>query len=202
MKKTAFIAGSLFVLSVASVNAQTEPVPAKPTTDQWNNHNADKYKLQEMPAGITLEKKFPVIGKYSLADKSGTPVEVSITLDETNKGIVWIEGLPQGKIKGLLRKAPGTYKIPVQKSGSEKDVAEGLLIFDKDKNTLDICIGCTYNNDDPASAFATAEPVVEEAVKNNNKKTTAKAKVIPVKTWKYSGTKVGETTTASVAPMQ
>ncbi|HEY6504255.1 MAG TPA: hypothetical protein VIZ28_09800 [Chitinophagaceae bacterium] len=202
MKKTAFIAGSLLFLFTATVNAQTEPTPVKTTTDQWNNHSADKYKLQAMPEGITLEKKFPVIGKYNLTDKSGVSADVTITLDETNKGIVWIEGLPQGKIKGLLKKAPGTYKIPAQKSTGDKDVAEGLLIFDKDKNTLDVCIGCAYNNEDPASAFATTEPVVEEAVKNTNKKTTAKAKVIPVKTWKYSGTKVVETTTASVAPMQ
>lgn len=198
MKKAAIIAGSLLFLFTATVNAQTEP--AKTTTDQWNNHNPEKYKLQAMPEAITLEKKFPVIGKYNLADKSGAASEVIITLDETNKGMVWVEGLPQGKFRALLRKAPGTYKIPVQKGADDKDLAEGVLIFDKENNTLNICIGCTYNMEDPASVFATAETITEEPVKTT-KKTTAKAKVTPVKTWKYSGSKVVETT-ASVAPMQ
>ncbi len=205
MKKTAIIAGALFFLFTATVNAQSDSLPVQPvktTTDQWNNHNPEKYKLLPMPEAITLEKKFPVIGKYNITDKAGVVSNASITLDETNKGIVLVEGLPQGTIKAYLRKAPGTYKIPVQKTADEKDVAEGVLIFDKENNTLDICIGCTYNIEDPASAFATTEPVAEEPIKTvKTKKGIAKAKVIPVKTWKYSGTKVVETT-ASVAPMQ
>ncbi|MEI9807315.1 MAG: hypothetical protein WDO16_05205 [Bacteroidota bacterium] len=218
MKKTAIIAGSFLFLFAAAANAQTDSVPSVKTTstDQWNNHDPAKYKLQPMPEPLTLEKKFPVIGKYELAEKTSvtatetdataTPATspVTITLDETNKGVVWIEGLPQGKIKAMMRKAPGIYKIPAQKTADDKDVAEGVLIFDKDNNVLDVCIGCTYNIEDPAAAFtAPAEPVVEETVKTTKaKKSTAKAKakVTPVKTWKYSGNKVVETT-ASV-PMQ
>jgi hypothetical protein len=205
MKKTAIIAGALLFFT-AALNAQTtDTVPAKPaqTSDQWNNHDVEKYKLQPMPEALTLEKKFPVIGKYNLTDKTGANSEVTITLDETNKGIVWVEGLPQGKLRAMLRKSPGTYKIPVQKGTDDKDIAEGVLLFDKDANTLNVCIGCTYNMEDPASAFATTEPVIEEPVKTTktSKKTTAKAKVTPVKTWKYSGNKVVEAT-ASVAPMQ
>lgn len=218
MKKAAIIAGSVFLLFAATVNAQTEPAPpAKPaTTDQWNNHDPEKYKLLPMPEPMTLEKKFPVIGKYELTQKSSpakasttdaaavpATTTVTITVDETNKGIAWVEGLPQGKIKAMMRKAPGTYKIPAQKTEDGKDIPEGVLIYDKDNNMLDVCIGCIYNIEDPASAFlAPAEPVVAETQKTTKaKKSTAKAKVIPVKTWKYSGTKVVETT-ASVAPMQ
>lgn len=205
MKKPAIIAGALFLLFTATVNAQSDSLsvqPVKIATDQWNNHNPEKYKLLPMPEAITMEKKFPVVGKYNITDNAGTVSTASITLDETNKGIVWVEGLPQGKFTAYLRKVPGIYKIPMQKTADEKNVAEGVLIFDKENNTLDICIGCTYNIDDPASAFVTTEPAAEEPVKTlKTKKTIARTKVIPVKTWKYSGSKVVETT-ASLAPMQ
>jgi hypothetical protein len=205
MKKTFFIIGAFFLLFTATLNAQTDPVPVQPAktnTDQWNNYNPEKYKLTPMPAPLTIEKIFPVIGKYSITDKEGLASNVSITLDESNKGIAWVEGLPQGRIKAYLKKAPGIYMIPAQKSADEKDIAEGVLIFDKDNNTLDICIGCTFNTEDPAAAFtALAEPVVEEPAATKTKKAIAKTKMKPVKTWKYSGAKVAEAT-AYLAPVQ
>jgi hypothetical protein len=204
MKKTSMIIGAFLLLFTATLNAQTEPVqPAKVTTDQWNNYSPDKYKMLPMPAPLTTEKIFPVIGKYTLTDKDGAASNAAITLDETNKGIVWVDGLPQGKIKAYLKKVPGVYIIPAQKTADEKDLAAGVLIFNKESKTLDVCLGCTYNNEDPASAFATpAEPVIEEHAVTKNKKTTAKTKVKPVKTWKYSGTKIANESTASVSPMQ
>jgi hypothetical protein len=207
--------------------------PAQPAKkDQWNNADPEKYKLLPMPEALTTEKIFPVIGKYTLTDKDGATTEATVTLDESNKGIVWVEGLPQGKIKAYLRKSPGIYKIPVQKldegevaveteetdaktakaskkakaEKAAKELPEGVLIFDKDNNMLDVCIGCPYNAEDPAVAFAApAEPemeVTEETVKA--KKATAKTKakkVKPVQTWKYSGNKVVEETTA-ITPAQ
>ena len=241
MKKTAIIAGAFLLLFGAAVNAQTptDSVPsAKQQTttttttttvatttnpssnDMWNNHDPEKYKLLPMPAPLTREKIFPVIGKYELtaktnstaaatvttADATASTSTVTIDLDESNKGIVWVDGLPQGKIKAMLRKAPGTYKIPAQKTADNKDIAEGVMIFDKDNNTLDVCIGCTYNIDDPASAFAApVEPVVDPTVKTKttkSKKAKVKAKVTPVKTWKYSGNKVVETDPSAVVPQQ
>jgi hypothetical protein len=206
MKKTSFILGVLFVLFSAVSYAQTDitqPVqPAK--TDQWNTYTPEKYKMLPMPEPLTTEKMFPVIGKYSLTDKDGSATNVTITLDEANKGIVWVDGLPQGKIKAYLKKVPGIYLIPAQKSADEKDIATGVLIYNKDNSTLDVCIGCAYNTEDPASAFTVAEPIVEEQAvtsKTKNKKAIAKAKVKPVKTWKYSGNKITEGT-ASVVPMQ
>jgi hypothetical protein len=235
MKKTAIILGAAFLFLAATVKAQTETQPKEPTkaqadskesattqvvtaavADKWNNWSPDKYKMLPMPAPLTTEKIFPVIGQYTVtssdAAASATTTEnttsfnVSIVLDETNKGIAWVEGLPQGKIKAYLRKSPGTYMIPAQKTADEKDVTGGVLIYEKEGNKLDVCIGCTFNAEDPASAFTTpVQPVVEEqpVVKSKTKKSAKVKKSNPVAktTWKYSGSKVGETT-ASVTTMQ
>src|SRR5712672_1438179 len=106
--------------------AQTEPTVTQPekqsvatTTsgDKWNNWSPDKYKMLPMPEPLTTEKIFPVIGHYTVTSKdapttsttdatatetTGATSDVTITLDETNKGVVWVEGLPQGKIKAYL----------------------------------------------------------------------------------------------------
>ena len=149
--------------------------------DKYNNWSADTYKMQPMPEALTTEKIFPVVGKYQLTDKEGAASTVTVALDPSNKGLVWVEGLPQGKIKATFRKSPATYKIPVQplegeitapaaeakdaktaknaKAVKVKELPEGVLIYDKDANVLNVCIGCTYNNDDPATAFTATEPV-------------------------------------------
>lgn len=231
MKKTTILAGAALTLLTASVNAQqtttTDTVPQQQTTttttttatetvskDKYNNWSADTYKLQPMPEALTQEKIFPVIGQYNVTDKDGNASTVSISLDPSNKGLVWVDGLPQGRIKANLRKSPAVYKIPAQKLGDDpeakdaKSIAEGVLIFDKDANTLNVCLGCTYNAENPAIAFdATAaaaeqtDAAAEEAAKakTSKKKTTKKAaapkvaKVVPVR---YSGTKVMEQTAA------
>jgi hypothetical protein len=237
MKKPAFILAAVLLLFTATINAQNETEPKQttaqtepattlttdtkqaspPTTtttasaDRWNNWSRDKYKMLPMPAPLTTEKIFPVLGHYSVATSAsdattttGSTSDVTIILDETNKGIVWVEGLPQGNIKAYLRKSPGTYMIPAQKTADDKDLAQGVLIFDKGANTLDVCIGCTYNNDDPASSFTTPQPVVEEqpVAKTKHKKGTARAKITPVKTWRYSGSKTDAAESSSVVPMQ
>lgn len=239
MKKAAIIAGAVFFLFTAVANAQTDTVPVQPAQpvqaeqpvqpvkkDQWNNPDPEKYKLMPMPEALSTEKIFPVIGKYNLTDKDGAATEVTISLDPTNKGIVWVEGLPQGKVKAFLRKSPGVYKIPTQnldeveaaveaeaevkdakaaktaKAKAVKQLPEGVMIFDKDNNTLNVCIGCTYNNEDPAVAFAAPvepEVAVEETPKSKKATAKTKTKVKPVQTWKYSGNKVVETTASTPA---
>ena len=235
MKKIAIISSAALLLFTAAVNAQTDTVPKQPTdpvpaqqpvatekpvsSDKYNNWSADTYKMQPMPEALSTEKIFPVLGKYQLTDKAGTASTVTVTLDATNKGIVWIEGLPQGKIKATLRKSPATYKIPAQKLEGEaatdevevkdaktaknvkpaKGLPEGVLIYDKDANVLNICIGCTFNNEDPATVFMSTEPVadVEETEKKATKVKSAKkstAKVAKVKPVHYSGQKIIETT--------
>jgi hypothetical protein len=94
-------------------------------------------KIVAAPVAPTREDIFPVIGKYESSVNADAAL-ITITLDEQNKGLVWIEGLPQGKVKAMLRKSPATYKIPAQKTAEGNEVAEGTLIFDKETNTLSI----------------------------------------------------------------
>ena len=262
MKKIAIITSAALLFFTAAVNAQTDTVPkqttdpaaqqqpvateqqtqstAKVYNDKYNNWSADTYKMQPMPEALTIEKIFPVLGNYQVTDKEGTATTVTVSLDPTNKGIVWVEGLPQGKIKATLRKSPATYKIPVQPLGEEvvateteveatdakatksksatakketkKELPEGVLIYDKDANVLNVCIGCKYNNEDPAVAFtpaestdATATEEADKAEKKTAKTKTAKktkAKVAKIKPVHYTGTKVIEQTTTTPAETQ
>ena len=260
MKKIAIISSAALLLFTAAVNAQTDTVPkqttdpvaqqpvateqqttAKVYNDKYNNWSADTYKMQPMPEALTTEKIFPVIGNYQLTDKEGTASTVTVTLDPANKGIVWIEGLPQGKIKATLRKSPATYKIPAQPLGEDvmsteataatevdakdaktaktaknakavkKELPEGVLIYDRDANVMNVCIGCKYNNEDPAAAFISTETTdvatTDEAAKAEKKtskttKKTTKAKVAKIKPVHYTGTKVIETPAAPATEVQ
>ena len=220
MKKAAFFAGIFFtILSVANAQDSTKPAsttPAPAVSNPTVDSIAAKYKLQPMPEAMTPEQVFPVIGEYqpsatapateaTTATTTTTPTtteaapavsNVKIMLDEQNKGIVWIEGLPQGKIKALLRKSPSTYKIPAQKTEDGKDVKEGTMIFDKDTKTLSVIIGKAYNDQDPAASFA---PAVEEPVAVAPKAKKGK-KVKPVKVekpWVFTGTKIEHTTAST-----
>lgn len=209
MKKNLMIAAAALLISTATLHAQvdsTKPVISTTEThvkkDQWNTKTSADYKMLDMPAPLTTDKIFPVLGRYELTNAEGAAASVTVSLDETNKGIIWVDGLPQGRIKAILRQSPTTYKIPAQKIGEEKDakdVAEGVLIYDKDANVLNVCIGCTYNVENPAVAFAPQEqPVVEEAPKKvtkTSKKAVAK-KEVKVKPLQYTGSKIIETTAA------
>src|SRR5688572_12811758 len=116
MKKTAFIAGALLFFAVMGSNAQEQPWQAKknPTVEAINS----QYKLVEMPKPLTIEQIYPVLGQYQVTNTSDNTAvgTVKIVLDEQTKGIVWIEGLPQGRIMAHLRRSPATYKIPAQKT--------------------------------------------------------------------------------------
>jgi len=201
----------------------TEPATTQPATtqpmnpmnnstarvDQWNNHDPEKYKHQPMPEPLTIEKIFPAIGSYSITDKDGASSTATISIDPENKGVIWVEGLPQAKFKAYLRKSPGVYKIPAQKLEDDKSLAEGVLIYDKDANTLDVCIGCSYNAEDPAVAFLNksdtqvTEVETETKAKKGTVKSKTKTKVKPVKTWRYSGSKnIEETAVMPGTPLQ
>lgn len=204
MKKHIILTAALFCFFAASVIAQDSTkqsvTPTAPvSTDKWNSSNPSQYQLLPMPEALTIEKSFPAIGKYQLTDKDGNAVAVTAMLDETNKGVLLVNGLPEGSIKAYLRKSPAVYKIPAQKTADEKDVKEGVLIYDKDANVMNICFGCTYNNEDPATAFLPVQEdqaPVEEAPKKNtktSKKSTAK-KVEVAKPVHYTGTKLASET--------
>ena len=197
MKKAIIFVGSI-VLSFISVSAL-----AQNTWDPKKNPTVDSIttpyetKLVAAPKQMTPEQIFPVVGQYESSSNTDAP-SVTISFDPEVKGIVWVEGIPQGKVKAMLRKSPSTYKIPAQKTADGKDIAEGTLIFDKETNTLMISIGKPYNSADPASVFSTtAEPVVvvEKTVAKSNGKTKTKTKKIEEpKPWTYTGTKIDKGT--------
>ncbi|MFZ9388885.1 MAG: hypothetical protein ACO25B_13520 [Chitinophagaceae bacterium] len=184
MKKTMGIVGGI-VLSVTSLytfGQEAWDANKNPTVDSI----AAKYrnKIIAAPEARAIDKVFPVIGQYETTTNPETPA-LTITLDEENKGIVWIEGLPHGKVRAMLTRSPATYKIPAQKTTDGKDVAEGTLIYDQDQQTLNICIGRPYNNENPASAFIMTD--AEKEISARISKKTRKEAV--ARTWIYSGTK-------------
>jgi hypothetical protein len=191
MKKTAGIVGgiALSLFSLALNAQQTWEAKNNPTVDSITAKYKDK-EVVSKPAS-TLQDVFPVIGKYESATNPDA-ASLTINLDETNKGIAWIEGLPQGKVKAMLRKSPSTYKIPVQKTEDGKEVAEGTLIFDAATNTLRICIGKSFDAENPEAAFAA--PVEAAVVLTKTAKTK---KPVAPKAWIYTGTKMARETAAN-----
>ncbi|HEU0110979.1 MAG TPA: hypothetical protein VFQ73_08895 [Flavisolibacter sp.] len=187
---------ALFI--TATINAQT-------TVDSIRA----KYTLQPMPEALTLEKAFPVIGTYQLTtaeattDSSQAPT-ITISMDSASKGIVWVEGLPQGKIKAFLKQSPATYRIVSQKTESGSQVPEGTLIFDPSTNTLNVALGKAFNDANPAEIFALnaaaagtedATGAAEVKVKTKTKDSKTKTKVVF-----YSATKHVQTMTSTGSP--
>ena len=136
-----FFIAALFI--TASVNAQS-------TVDSIHA----KYQMQPMPEALTIEKTFPVLGTYQLNSTTGDSSQmVTVSLDTTNRGMIWISGLPEGTVKAYLKKSPGTYRILSQKSESGKQIPEGTLFFDPSTNTLSVALGQAYNDADPTAIF-------------------------------------------------
>ncbi len=134
-----------------SVRVQTSAPAASGTAVAQLDSNLPEH-LKGVTSSTVLPKHYlPVLGSYTSADGA---VNLNVVVDEQNMGIVWIEGLPQGRVKGLLKKAPATYKIPAQKTAEGKAIAEGTLVYDKDAKQLSLCTGCTYNEADPTAAFS------------------------------------------------
>ena len=168
---------------------QTWDAKKNPTVDSITSRYTSKY-IAPRPA-LTTNDIFPVIGSYTSTNTEAG--NVTVALDEQNKGVVWVTGLPQGRVKAMLRKSPAIYKIPAQKTAEGKDVAEGTLIFDKENNTLQIAIGKPYDVADPTTAFAVLEGKEEATVKTSKKsKQPAKPKV-----FFYTGAKVAAETVAN-----
>lgn len=185
MKKTIGSVG-VIVLSFCSLSAisqQTWEAGKNATVDSISAKYKDK--IVAAPVAKTSSSIFPVLGVYETSTNPEAG-KLLITSDESNKGIIWVEGLPQGRVRALLTRSPATYKIPAQQNADGKAVAEGTLIYDKEQNTLSICIGKAYNSLDPVAAF-TAPVVTEEAVVS--KKTKTKKPAAP-KPWVYTGNKV------------
>jgi hypothetical protein len=213
MKKTIGIwSGFVLSLFVVSANAQepTQPPTTTPPANTWDakkNPTVDsinaKYKDRMVPVRtpMTIDQIYPVLGQYETTVNTDAP-SVKIGIDETTKGIVWIEGLPQGKVKAYLRKSPSTYKIPAQKTEEGKEIPEGTLVYDKDANTLNIIIGTPYNNEDPTSVFATTPTETEAVTEVKTKGSKTKVKTKKVKPWTYTGTKMVVETASTIPSNQ
>ncbi len=170
--------------------AQEQKKYGNPTVDSI----LSKYTLVPMPSQMTTEQIFPVIGQYQ--SSTNADQKVTVTLDDQNKGFAWVDGLPQGKLKAVLKKSPATYKIPAQKTADGKDVPEGTLIYDKDTKVLTVLIGRPYNDQDPASVFAmnttnandqTQTMSNDQNMANNNQASNDQAKTGVAKTKKTAG---------------
>jgi hypothetical protein len=181
----------------ASVNAQETWDPKKnPTVDSIRSKYEGKLVVSK-PAP-TIDQVFPVIGQYESSVNMDAK-SVSVAIDETNKGIVWITGLPQGKIKAMLKRSPATYRIPAQTAEDGEQIPEGTAIYDQETNTLSICIGKKFNEADPASVFLPTPPVEEAAtvVVKTNSKTKPVVKEEQPKHWMYTGNKIEKSTASN-----
>jgi len=196
MKNTIFlfIAAMLFT---AAVNAQS-------TVDSIQA----KYQMQPMPEPLTIEKTFPVLGSYQLNTTDGTSQTVTITLDSTSKGIIWISGLPEGTMKAYLKQAPGTYRIISQKSESGKQIPEGTLFFDPSTNTLSVALGKAYDEANPTAIFTNMNTTDNTDVADNTSQVKTKTKTAAGKTKTknklvfYTATKTQMTSTDTNAAKQ
>lgn len=230
MKKTFFLAGIASFLLSLTINAQQDstkpmqqPAQTQPTTvtqeqKKYGNPTVDsilsKYTLVPMPNPITTEQIFPVIGQYQ--STANADQKITVTLDDQNKGYAWVDGLPQGKVKAILKNSPATYKIPAQKTEAGTDVPEGTLIYDKDTKTISIMLGREFNDQDPGSVFTNAtastqdqsmattdeskmnEQAKASVTKAKGSKTKTKAKVEKKpEPWVFTGTKIEQTTASN-----
>ncbi|MGZ3847260.1 MAG: hypothetical protein ACXVBK_16685 [Flavisolibacter sp.] len=183
----------------------TASVSAQSTVDSIHA----KYQMQPMPDTLTIEKTFPVLGSYQLTTKDGSAQTVTVTLDSANKGIVWINGLPEGTMKAYLKKSPGTYRIVSQKSQSGTQIPEGTLYFDPTTNVLNVALGRPYNDADPTSIFSNttaADATADVADNANQVKVKTKTPVSKTKTKSklvfYTATKTQMTSTSTNAAKQ
>ncbi|RYZ27729.1 MAG: hypothetical protein EOO10_11835 [Chitinophagaceae bacterium] len=191
----------MLVTAAASAQTTTPTTPAQPATPATpaqnqqpsqervvdsatliaTSINAAYVSNPEELKGLTTETlrpehAFPVLGSFQA---SGTSTEsVTITLDETNKGIVWVEGLPQGKFKALMKKAPATYKVPAQTTESRKSVSEGTLFYNPTSKEVSIVLGRPFNDDDPSAALTIPAKSKTKITQYTGTKATAPAAVV------------------------
>ncbi len=188
MKNSTLLAIALFFGAVANAQTTTPVQPSSDTTVLIDSSIGKAYVSRpDRLVGLTTETLttahiFPALGTFKGSGSS--TADVTIVLDETNKGMVWVEGLPQGRFKAIMKKAPSTYKIPAQRSESGKAVAEGTLYVNPDTDELTIISGRAFNDANPTS-FLTI---------STKKKTSG---------WRYTGVKASaEAAVATPASQQ
>ncbi len=210
MKRNVIYATAVALLMNAVAFAQETPtVTQTKTAEVPQNYRPKSAELLPMPAALSQDAIFPAIGVYELTDKTGTASHVTVTQDEENKGIVWIEGLPQGKIKAYLKQSPSLYKIPAQepykevvadeqeeavaapKAKKQKEAApktnmlpEGTLYYDKENNIMQIQLGTKFNEADPLQVFNNATDEANASSDVAEEGTAKKSKTAKAKTQK------------------
>jgi hypothetical protein len=189
MKHTTLVALALIAGGYANAQSDTTRLPETDTTvvtmidtSVGNAYVSNPDRLRaKTTESLTNADIFPALGTFQGTENE--TVAVNITLDEENKGMVWVEGLPQGRFKAVMKKAPSTYKIPAQKSESGVAIAEGSLHVNPETNELTILVGRSYDEKNPTGFLTVAA----------NKKTG----------WKFSGKKAeAEATIAPEAPVK
>jgi hypothetical protein len=197
MKNAIFLFIAALLVTV-SVNAQS-------TVDSIHA----KYQLQPKPETLTIEKTYPELGTNQINRAEANGQTVTVTLDSTNRGIVWVNGLPEGTMKAYLKKSPGIYRIVSQKSQSGTQIPEGTLYFDPTTNNLNIALGRPYNEADPTAIFSnpTATDATADVAGNANQtKVKTKTPVSKTKTKSklvlYTATKTQMTSTSTNAAKQ
>jgi len=170
MKNIFFLAIVALMFSVSG-SAQTTTVDSI----------AANYKLLPMPGPLTIEKTFPVLGTYQFNSGTETSGTISIRLDSSNKGIVWVEGLPEGRVKAYLKKSPATYRIVAQKTEAGTQVPEGTLYFDTTSRQLNIALGKAFDDVDPIAIFS-LNPDATKSMATGDMETKVKTEDATVKT--------------------
>lgn len=211
MKNKIILAAGLFVTLAAGAQTTPDSTQRKPqtapatTTTQTSTtlsdtsinsaYIADPDALKGLKTeDLRPEHAFPILGSYTPTSSSAG--NVTVTLDSSNKGIVWVEGLSQGKFRALMKKAPATYKIPAQTTAEGKNVPEGTLFYNPASKEVTIVLGRPFDDASPASFQTVSDnSVVKEKVTNNKQK-------IKVKGWQYTGVKTGATTITSTTTHQ
>ena len=202
MKKNILLGIAFSAIVSVSTFAQVATTPEVP-----RNYKPQPKELLAMPAELTDQTIFPVLGYYAYTNADGEVINVVISKDSTKKGTVWVNGMPQGKFKADLRVSPATYKIPAQKTlmneaiqeasvsaeptateeaqkpqllYSGKSMKEGTLLFDSVTQKLYINEGARYNEETPAAIFPELN-VADSTVNFNSQEAVAVVTPTPKK---------------------
>ncbi len=168
-------------------------------------NNTENASVSAAPSTMNSSSTETTTSSTASGTEMANTGNIIITLDPENKGLVWVEGLPQGKFKAYLRKSPTTYRILSQKTESGAQVSEGTLMYDPETKMLNIALGKAYDDADPAAIFAlnpalnnggmTTEPApAENTVKIKTKTATSKTKA---KVTYYTASKIEQTPTTT-----
>jgi hypothetical protein len=190
MKNTIFMAiTALFVTASAQAQQPTTNIDSTRRGTTVDSIRA-KYKMQPMPEAMSTERVFPALGTYQLNNATDPAAStVTVTMDSASRGIVWVEGLPQGRIKAYLKKSPSTYRILSQKTASGTQVPEGTLFYDSTAHQLNVALGVPYNEADPTSVFTALSTTTQPAGEPTEVKIKTKDTKVKTKAKYYTATK-------------